>query len=91
MVEITGIWLRRTVADPPTIEVLAEIEGKWHVVIPAELDDGPISHIVEEGGILSAPVSDSTLSVMRDPVTNRDIPAPRYERTPRIDTRRRFS
>lgn len=47
IVEISGIWLRR-MGD--NIEVLAEVDGVWKLVI-VEYFDGNISHIVETGGI----------------------------------------
>jgi hypothetical protein len=56
-VPVTGIWLRNIVIGPvdvPTIEVLAEIDGEWRLVID-EMGEGPISHIVEPGGMRSAP------------------------------------
>jgi hypothetical protein len=54
MISISGIWLRN-IGDH--IQVLAEFDGKWHVVIeeycPVPLN---ISHIVEPRGMLKAPV-----------------------------------
>lgn len=54
-VRVTGIWLR---GGESTMEVLAEVDGEWRVVIeeyvPTVGNDGnvwPISHIVEPSGI----------------------------------------
>ena len=44
---IGGVWL---VANAGSIEVLVEVNGKWLSVID-EINDGPISHIVEPSGI----------------------------------------
>jgi len=56
-VSVTGIWLK---GGKNSIEVLAEVDGKWLSVIeefvPKNDNDGtvwPISHIVETAGILS--------------------------------------
>lgn len=49
-VEVQGIWLRRRGDD---IEVLAEVDGEWKLVITEYADD-PMSHIVEPSGIRSA-------------------------------------
>lgn len=54
-VEVGGIMLRRIInsphiGSPPELQVLAEVDGEWRIVIE-ELDDGPASHIVEPAGI----------------------------------------
>ncbi len=49
---VKGIWLRR-VGDE--VQVLAEGEDGWRIVITEPLD-GQFSHIVEPGGIASAPL-----------------------------------
>lgn len=46
-VSVSGIHL---VAEGRDIVVRAEVDGRWVEVI-RELNDGPISHIVEPGGI----------------------------------------
>lgn len=51
---ITAIWLR-SYANSDEVEVLAEIQGEWRVIIRRQSIDGPISHIVEEPGITRAP------------------------------------
>lgn len=54
---VTGIKLVTTGkpgAATEHVEVHAEVNGIWRCVI-SELKDGPISHIVEPSGILSAP------------------------------------
>jgi len=52
---VTGIWVR---SMGKYIEVLAEIDGEWRVVIRefAPLDEMTISHIVEPSGMKKAPV-----------------------------------
>ena len=53
-VPVTGIRLERIVdGDSWELRVLAEIEGSWRIVIE-EIEDGPISHIVEPSGLRSA-------------------------------------
>lgn len=57
-VEVTGIMLSRIYlgdGKPGELRVLAEVDGEWRLVIGPELDDGPISHIVEPSGIRSGP------------------------------------
>ncbi len=49
---VKGIWLRR-IGDE--VQVLAEGEGGWRIVI-TEAIDGQFSHIVETSGIASAPL-----------------------------------
>lgn len=54
-VEVSGIMLRQVVnpkgvGSVPKLQVLAEVDGEWRIVIEG-LADGPISHIVETGGI----------------------------------------
>lgn len=50
-VPITGIWLRNRL-DTNELEVLAEVDGEWRVVIVQHYRDGDaISHIVEPLGI----------------------------------------
>lgn len=46
-VSVEGIWLRRLGDD---IQVLAEVDGVWRLVI-TEFYDRNISHIVEPSGI----------------------------------------
>lgn len=55
-VPVSGVWVRSTIKDGANsnIEVLVEIDEEWRLVI-VESVDGPISHIVEPSGILSAP------------------------------------
>lgn len=52
-VEVTGIMLSRIYhADGPgELRVCAEVDGEWFVVIGPEIEDGPISHIVNPSGI----------------------------------------
>lgn len=59
---VTGIWLRHLKNNVNVVEVLAEIDGVWRLVI-TEFDgtfnhgvEGPISHIVEPAGMLKAPL-----------------------------------
>lgn len=59
-VSVTGIWLR---GGQNKMEVLAEVNGEWRVVIdefvPLQGNDGnvwPISHIVESSGIRNGTV-----------------------------------
>jgi hypothetical protein len=59
-IEVSGIWLRGAGTDH--VQVLAEVDGEWRVVIPPERihADGTIqtiSHIVEPDGIAKAPVA----------------------------------
>lgn len=49
--KVSGIWLRRMGED---VQVLAEIDGEWKLVI-TEAHDGMFSHIVEEAGMAKAP------------------------------------
>lgn len=51
--DVSAIHLCRTSRG---LEVRAEINNEWHTVI-TEVDDGPISHIVEEAGMKKAPLS----------------------------------
>ena len=51
---ITAVWLRSN-AKGDEVEVLAEIQGEWRVIIQRQSTDGPISHIVEWSGITRAP------------------------------------
>ncbi len=51
-VSVTGIWLRRIGDD---IQVLAEIDGAWRIVI-VELHDGQFSHIAEPRWMLKCPL-----------------------------------
>ena len=54
-VEVTGIWLRHRSGDAIGIEVLAEMEGEWRVVIVETFEPGmPLSHIVEPLGMRHA-------------------------------------
>ena len=55
-IRVGGIWLRR-IGD--RIQVLAEVDGRWSLVID-EGDGAGLSHIVETEGIRKAPL---------DPVT----------------------
>jgi hypothetical protein len=65
-VSVGGIWLRKATyssnSKAEQLEVLAEVDGEWRLLLISELDNGPISHIVEPGGIRSAPL---------DPLTER--------------------
>lgn len=56
-VPVSGIWLR-TVSDG--LQVLAEVEGKWRIVIEeaASTEDLMMSHIVEPSGILDGDIDD---------------------------------
>lgn len=54
MTKVTGIWLRRMDEE---VQVLAEIDGEWKLVIE-EHHEGMFSHIVEEAGMAKAPVDD---------------------------------
>ena len=49
-IAVQGIWLR-SIGD--TLEVLAQVDGEWCVVI-TEHRNGPMSHIVEPRGIAAA-------------------------------------
>lgn len=52
-IEVSGIWLRSR--SPHVLEVLAEIEGEWRVVIRTEhQDDDLLSHFVEPLGMRHA-------------------------------------
>lgn len=53
-VPVTGVWLR---TDGPWMEVLAEMDGQWRVIIRtyAPLNEQTISHIVEPLGMLQSP------------------------------------
>lgn len=53
---VSGVWLRKTTSGQLT--VLAEVDGVWRAIIDERCDDGPISHIVEPDGILTAPIDD---------------------------------
>ena len=58
-VAVTGIWLRSTITESGEhrVEVLAEVDEEWRLVIPGEPVEHPtISHIVEIGGMIAAPV-----------------------------------
>ena len=59
--KIGGIWLRG--CGPEHVEVLAEVDGEWRVVIPSQhIQPGEaqtLSHIVEPGGIEKAPLASS--------------------------------
>lgn len=55
-IAVTGIWLR-TGRDAQELEVLAEIEGQWRVVIRQNWSQGDLlSHIVESLGMRHAEV-----------------------------------
>jgi hypothetical protein len=56
-IKIKGIWLRR-IGD--RIQVLAERDDGWHLIID-ELIDGQVSHIVEPSGIVSAPLDEISI------------------------------
>lgn len=51
MANCTGIWLRRIGNE---VQVLAELDGEWRLVVTEPLD-GHFSHIVEEAGMKAAP------------------------------------
>lgn len=53
-VAVTGIWLR---SNGDWMEVLAEIDGQWRIVIRtyAPLNEMSVSHIVEPSGMANAP------------------------------------
>lgn len=54
-VEVTGIWLRHDERSEYGIEVLAEIDGVWRMVIVERFEPGlPMSHIVEPLGMRHA-------------------------------------
>lgn len=56
---VTGVWLRKATAhNGGRLEVLAEVDGVWRLVIDDVADDGPISHIAEPSRIRTAPVDD---------------------------------
>jgi hypothetical protein len=57
-VVVTGLWLRKDAGNRGALEVLLEIDGQWRKAIAETADDGPISHIVEPAGILTAPLDD---------------------------------
>ncbi len=53
-IAVSGIWLRAGVVDHE-VEVLAEIEGQWRIVIVDRHEPGcPLSHIVEPLGMRHA-------------------------------------
>jgi hypothetical protein len=59
-IAVGGIWLRG--CGPEHVEVLAEVDGEWRVVIPSEhIEAGhqvqTVSHIAEPSGIAKAPVA----------------------------------
>jgi hypothetical protein len=58
-IEVSGIWLRLN-DDDNRIEVLAEVDGDWRLVI-TEYNGGLFSHIVEPLGIRSAPYDSWTV------------------------------
>ncbi|BCM89069.1 hypothetical protein IAD21_00912 [Abditibacteriota bacterium] len=59
LIQVSGIWLRGVGTD--SVEVLAEIEGEWRVVIPPQNVDSQgqmqtVSHCVHPAGMEKAPV-----------------------------------
>lgn len=59
-VQVTGVWLQKATAhNGNRLRVLVEFDGAWHEAISETADDGPISHIVEPGGLRAAKVVQS--------------------------------
>ena len=63
-VKVEGVWVRKIQhEDRQCVEVLVELEGRWRRVYcepAANFITGEVSHIIEPGGIIDAPLDPFT-------------------------------